>query len=140
MHGPDIGRFHDLVQPSPVCAQAASARAAVRALLDGDVLALQELTHPDVVHRGAGPGEPAGWAGIRELAMTACATIPEASVELVCSEGDTTVCRVHASVGRPGCGTAEARDALVVLRFRDGRVSEVWSSSDLTAPAAVVAA
>ena len=111
----------------------------VQALLDGDVLALQRLTHSDVVHRGARPGQPIGWAGLRELALTACATLPDARVELVCSEGDTAVCRVQASVGRPGWATAETLSALVVLRFRDGRVCELWSSSDLTAPAVVAA-
>lgn len=136
MHGPDIGRFHDLVQPSPVCAQAASARAAVRALLSGDVLALQDLVHPDVVHHG---GESAGWAGVRELALTACATIPDSSVELVCSEGDTAVCRVLASVGRVGWGDVLHRTALVVLRFQDDRVSELWFPADLMSPEYAVA-
>lgn len=140
MPGRRGGRFHVLVQHRPSWAQAATARAVVQALLGGDVLALQRLTHPDVVHRGARPGQPAGWAGLRELALTSCANIPDATVELVCSEGDTAVCRVHASVGRPGWGTAVARHALVVLRFRDGRVGELWSSSDLTATAPVVAA
>ena len=140
MRESDLPRFHVTVHHRPAWAQAVTAPAVVQALLGGDVLALQQLTHPDVVHRGARPGEPAGWAGLRELALTACATIPDATVSLVCSEGDTAVCRVHASVGRPGWGTAEARQALVVLRFRDGRVSEIWSSSDLTAPPAVAAA
>jgi hypothetical protein len=39
---------------------------------------------------------------------------------------------VHASVGRPGWGDAVVHSALVVLRFRDGLVCEIWSSSDLT--------
>jgi hypothetical protein len=136
MHRPDTGRFHDLVQPSPATAQAATARAAVRALLGGDVLGLQELVHPDVVHHG---GESAGWAGVRELALTACATIPESCVELVCSEGDTAVCRVLASVGRVGWGDVLHRTALVVLRFQDDLVSELWFPADFTSPEYAVA-
>lgn len=121
-----------MVQLRPARAQAVTAPAVVQAILGGDVLALQRLTHPDVVNRSARPDEPTGWAGLRELALTACAVIPDATVELVGSHGDTAVCLVHASVGRPGWGDTVVHSALVVLRFRDGLVSEIWSSSDLT--------
>ena len=43
--------------------QAALAEAVVRALAEGDVLALQPLVAPDVVDHSAQPGQPAGWPG-----------------------------------------------------------------------------
>jgi hypothetical protein len=118
---------HQLLVPAPE----ATAPVVVRALLDGDVLALQRLTHQDVVHRGAQPEQPPGWAGLREVALTACATLPGASVELVATSGDTAVCRVTALLGRPGWASDATVSALVVLRFRDGLVAELWFSSDL---------
>jgi predicted ester cyclase len=121
--------------------QATTAPAVVHALLAGDVLTLQRLTHSDVVDRNAGAELPTGWAALRERALTVCAALPESppAVELVCSEGDTAVCRVRTTGSRRGAPEAAevpTVTVLFVLRFRDGRVSEVWSSSDLTPAAA----
>lgn len=116
--------------------QASRASAAVRALLSGDVLTLQRLTCPDVVDGNSTTEQPAGWAGLRERALTVCADLPEGvGVELLCSEGDTAVCRVRSPGRRRGCPEVVAAGevtVLFVLRFRDGLVAELWSSSDLT--------
>jgi predicted ester cyclase len=118
--------------------QASTAVAVVRALLTGDVLALQDLTHPDVVDHNSAGEQPSGWTALRERALTVCAALPEGvTVELVMSEGDTAVCRVRAPGYRRGTpqaadGSTELVTVLFVLRFRDGRTGEIWSSSDLS--------
>jgi predicted ester cyclase len=125
--------------------QASTATAVVQALLSGDVLTLQRLTHADVVDGNGGRGQPTGWAGLRERALTECASLPEGiTVELVCSEGDAAVCRVRIPGTRRGfpesVSPGDRVTVLFVLRFRDGLVGELWSSSDLSPFRAVVAA
>lgn len=123
--------------------QASTATTVVEAFLSGDVLVLQRLTQPDVVDGNSGWEQPTGWPGLRERAFTVCADLPEdITVELVCSEGDMAVCRVSAAGNRRGFPESadERVTALFVLRFRDGRVCELWSSSDLSSLPSFVAA
>lgn len=125
--------------------QASTATSVVQALLSGDVFTLQRLTHPDVVDRNSGSDQPSGWTGLRERALTVCATLPEGVVvELVCSEGDTAVCRVLSPGHRRGfpepASPTDRVTVLFVLRFRDGVVTELWSSSDLGPLLSLVAA
>ena len=125
--------------------QGAAAVTVVQALLAGDVLTLQRLTHHDVVDRNCSDEHPTGWRALRERALVVCATLPEGvAVELLCSEGDTAVCRVRSPRHRRGePGPARPGDAvpvLFVLRFRSGLVGELWSSSDLAPVAVLVAA
>lgn len=124
--------------------QGSAATAVVQALLSGDVFTLARLTASDVVDRNSGSEHPTGWTALRERALVVCATLPEGVVlELVCSEGDTAVCRVRAPSRRRGAPEPVLADehvtVLFVLRFRDGLVAELWSSSDL-APLPDVAA
>lgn len=125
--------------------QASTATAVVQALLSGDVLTLQRLTHPDVVDGNGGRGQPTGWAGLRERALIECASVPEGViVELVCSEGEAAVCRVRIPGNRRGSPESvppkDRVNVLFVLRFRDGLVGELWSSSDLSSFRVVLAA
>jgi predicted ester cyclase len=125
--------------------QASAATAVVQALLAGDVLTLQGLTHPDVVDHNSADEQLSGYAALRERALTVCAALPEGvTVELVLSEGDSAVCRVRAPGHRRGApqsalNALEPVTVLFMLRFREGRVAELWSSSDLS-PLFVVAA
>lgn len=117
--------------------QASAATTVVQSLLSGDVMTLQQLTHPDVVDRNSGGEEPTGWPGLRERALTLCAALPDdVTVELVCSEGDTAVCRVRLPGHRRGfpesTSPGDRVTVLFLLRFRDGLVSELWASSDLS--------
>jgi predicted ester cyclase len=117
---------------------AAAGEAVVHALVGGDVLALQAMVHPDVVDHSAVPGQPEGWAGLRERAMTLCASVPDsdAPVEVLCVDGDTAMCRVRLTgIPRTGPGASPA-DLMVVfvLRFQDGLLREIWTSSDLRLP------
>ena len=108
--------------------QASAATAVVQALLGGDVLALQYLTHPDVVDHNSADEQPSGWAALRERALTVCAALPEGvTVELVVSEGDSAVCRVRAPGHRRGApqsahGAMDPVTVLFMLQFREGRV------------------
>jgi len=125
--------------------QASVATAVVRALLAGDVLTLERLTHADVVDGNNSSGAPTGWAGLRERALTVCGALPEGvTVELVCSEGDTAICRVRTPGHRRGFPESASPDDLVTvlfaLHFRNGLVSELWSSSDFASLLAAVAA
>ena len=54
---PGAGVEDGLMSPSAV-----RSAQVVRALVAGDVLALQSLVHPDVVDHSAAPGQPDGWA------------------------------------------------------------------------------
>ena len=73
------------------------AEAVVRALVAGDVLTLQRMVHPDVLDHSAQPGQPAGWPGVRERAMTLCAAMPESevSVDVLSASGDTVLARAE---------------------------------------------
>jgi len=118
--------------------QAALAEAVVRALAEGDVLALQPLVASDVVDHSALPGQPAGWPGIRELAMTMCAAMPECdvTVDVLTTAGDTVLARAELTSVRLGAtpGAAPTTTSLIVvlvLRFVDDLLSDMWTSSDL---------
>jgi len=108
----------------------------VRALITGDVLALQSLVHPDVVDHSAAPGQPAGWAGLRERAMTICASVHDAAapVEVLSVDGDTSTCRVELfGAPRNGSGPGPRGPVMVfVLRFEGDLLVELWTSSDVT--------
>jgi len=119
--------------------QAALAEAVVRALAEGDVLALQPLVAPDVVDHSAQPGQPAGWPGIRELAMTMCAAMPgsDVTVDVLTTAGDTVLARAELTTVSLGStpGTTPATNSLIVvlvLRFVNDLLSDLWTSSDLS--------
>lgn len=139
-------RLHRTVQPQVgTWSQGSAATTVVQALLSGDVFTLARLTSPDVVDRNSGSEHPTGWTALRERALIVCATLPEGVVvELVCSEGDTAVCRVRTPAHRRGspepASPGDHVTVLFVLRFRDGVVAELWSSSDLAPPLALSAA
>ena len=117
----------------------ARGQAVVRALVTGDVLRLQPLVHADVVDHSASADQPAGWAGLRERAMALCAAYPEpqVEVEVLCVDGDTDMCRVQLpgiARGAAGLDPAGALILVFVLRFRDGLLAEMWTSTDVTLP------
>ena len=117
---------------------AAAGVAVSRALVAGDVLALQAMVHPDLVDHSAVPGQPEGWAGLRERAMTLCAAVPdtEVPVEVLCVDGDTVMCRVR-TTGPPRTGPGVSPAGLIVvlvLRFQDKLLREIWTSSDVRLP------
>ena len=118
--------------------QAALAEAVVRALAEGDVLALQQLVAPDVVDHSAQPGQPDGWPGIRELAMTLCAAMPgcDVSVDVLSTAGDTVLARAELTAVCVGptpsaAPTTTSLIVVLVLRFVDDLLSDMWTSSDL---------
>jgi predicted ester cyclase len=118
--------------------QAALAEAVVRALAEGDVLALQPLVSSKVVDHSAPQGQPAGWPGVRERAMTLCAAMPgsDVSVDVLTAAGDTVLARAELTAVRLGAtpGAAPTTTSLIVvlvLRFVDDLLTEMWTSSDL---------
>jgi hypothetical protein len=112
------------------------AETVVRALVAGDILTLQRLVSPDVVDHSAQPGQPAGWAGVRERAMTLCAATPESeiSVDVLSAVGDTVLARaelVAAHREQSAVPTPHRLTVALVLRFADDLLIEMWTSADL---------
>ena len=112
------------------------AEAVVRALVAGDVLTLQRMVHPDVLDHSAQPGQPAGWSGVRERAMTLCAAMPESevSVDVLSASGDTVLARAELVALRRDLTATTAPSRLtvaLVLRFADDLLIEMWTSADL---------
>jgi predicted ester cyclase len=113
------------------------AEAVVRALVAGDVLTLQRMVSPDVLDHSAQPGQPPGWPGVRERAMTLCAAMPESevSVDVLSAAGDTVLARAElVALRRDLTATATAPSRLtvaLVLRFVDDLLVEMWTSADL---------
>lgn len=114
------------------------AESVVRALVSGDVLTLQRLVAPGVVDHSARPGQPHGWAGVRERAMTLCAAMPESdvTVDVLSTAGDTVLARAEVLAVRrdvpAGVATTPTRLLVaLVLRFADDLLVEMWTSADL---------
>ena len=113
------------------------AEAVVRAMVAGDVLALQRMVSPDVLDHSAQPGQPPGWPGVRERAMTLCAAMPESevSVDVLSASGDTVLARAELVALRrdlSAAATAPTRlTVALVLRFTDDLLVEMWTSADL---------
>jgi predicted ester cyclase len=134
---PAAGVENVLMSPSAV-----RSAQVVRALVAGDVLSLQPLVHPEVIDHSAGPGQPEGWAGLRERAMTMCAAVHDsaAPVEVLCVDGDTAMCRVQL-VGVPRRGSLLPQPGslvlVFVLRFAGDLLRELWTSTDVRLPADV---
>ena len=122
---------------TPHRAQAALAEAVVRALAAGDVLALQRLVSPSVIDHSSRPGQPAGFSGVRERAMTLCAQMPDSDVvvDVLASDQDTVLARAGLTAVRrpaaPGADPTTARATVVlVLRFAGELLTELWTTSD----------
>jgi len=118
--------------------QAALAEAVVRTLAEGDVLALQPLVSPAVVDHSAQPGQPVGWPGVRERAMTLCAAMPgsDVNVDVLTTAGNTVLARAEMTalhLGATPGATPTTTNLIVVLvmRFVDDLLTEMWISSDL---------
>ena len=113
------------------------AESVVRALVAGDVLTLQRLVDPHVVDHSAQPGQPAGWPGVRERAMTLCAAMPESevTVDVLSTTGDTVLARAElVALRRDGvvvAGTPTRLTVALVLRFAHDLLVEMWTSADL---------
>lgn len=114
------------------------AESVVRALVSGDVLTLQRLVAADVVDHSGRPGQPRGWAGVRERAMTLCAAMPESdvTVDVLSAAGDTVLARAEVLAVRrdvPAATTASPTRLIValVLRFAGDLLVEMWTSADL---------
>ena len=119
------------------------AESVVRALVAGDILALQRLVSPEVVDHSAQPGQPVGWAGVRERAMTLCTAMPESeiSVDVLSTAGDTVLARAELTAVRREPAAAPSPHRLtvaLVLRFADDLLVEMWTSADLVLDRAVV--
>ncbi len=113
------------------------AESVVRALVAGDVLTLQRLVAPSVVDHSAQPGQPEGWPGVRERAMTLCAAMPESevAVDVLSTTGDTVLARAElVALRRDGVfpvGGATRLTVALVLKFADDQLVEMWTSADL---------
>jgi steroid delta-isomerase-like uncharacterized protein len=101
----------------------------------GDVTAVAEITHPDVVDHSARPGEPKGVEGFQQTIRWLNRAFSDLRFDVhhVVGEGDTVV--VHCTLtgrhtgdlmGIPPTNRSVAVPMVHILRFRDGRVAENW--------------
>lgn len=118
--------------------RAGRAEAVVRALAEGDVLGLQHLVSPSVVDHSAQPGQPTGWPGVRERAMTLCAAMPgsDVRVDVLSAAGDTVLARAELTAVRLGATpgavvTTTSLIVVLVLHFVDDLLTDMWTSSGL---------
>ena len=113
--------------------------AAVAAWNKGDGEAYLKVYDPSVRHHGLGP-EPFDQADNRAFYEGLWAAFPgcQLTIDDTIAEGDQLAVRFHLSgehhgefMGVPPTGRAFVLNGQTVLRFRDGRVVERWTTSDL---------
>ena len=104
-----------------------------------DVEGLRAITAEDAVARGARPGQPAGFEGIKQTMFWLASVFADQRWEIheVLGEGDTVVvhCTHHGRhvgdlMGIPPTGRVVAYEYVHFLRFRDGKAVEHWSVRD----------
>jgi predicted ester cyclase len=104
-----------------------------------DVEGLRAITAEDAVARGARPGQPAGFEGIKQTMFWLATVFADQRWEIheVIGEGDTVVvhCTHHGRhvgdlMGIPPTGRVVAYEYVHFLRFRDGKAIEHWSVRD----------
>ena len=104
-----------------------------------DVDALRAVVSDEVVARGARPGEPAGFEGVKGTMLWLARVFADQRWEIhtVVGEGDTVVvhCTHHGRhvgdlMGIAPTNREVAYQYVHFLRFRDGRAIEHWSVRD----------
>ena len=104
-----------------------------------DVEGLRAVTAEDAVHRGARPGEPVGFEGVKRTMFWLATVFADQRWEIheVIGEGDTVVvhCTHHGRhvgdlMGLPPTGREVAYGYVHFLRFRNGRAVEHWGLRD----------
>lgn len=104
-----------------------------------DVEGLRAVTAEDAVARGARPGEPAGFEGVKKTMFWLATVFADQRWEIheVIGEGDTVVvhCTHHGRhvgdlMGLPPTGREVAYEYVHFLRFLDGKAVEHWSLRD----------
>jgi steroid delta-isomerase-like uncharacterized protein len=117
----------------------AALEAAVAAWNNGDGEAYLKVYDPSIRHHGVGP-EPVDHAGNRTFYESLWAAFPGSRIVIddTLAEGDHLAARFRLTgehrgdfMGVPGTGRAFVLNGLTILRFRDGRVVERWTTADL---------
>jgi predicted ester cyclase len=106
---------------------------------NGDVAALAQVVHPEVVNHEAPPGAPQGLDGMTQAMLRLKGAFSERRYELhqVIGEGDTVViyCTFHARhtgefLGLPPTNRPFAVRQVHIVRFQDGKGIEHWAVRD----------
>jgi steroid delta-isomerase-like uncharacterized protein len=106
---------------------------------EGDMAAADAYYAPDVVLHDAPPGTPPGIEGVKQGIVAFRAALPDLHIEMddVIAEGDKVVCRytirgTHKGelMGIPASGKRVALEGIVIVRFQDGKLAEIWGVSD----------
>lgn len=112
----------------------------LQAYADGEVDVLDQTHSPDFVEHSPLPDQACGLAGLRERAMVLSAAFYDSSVEtnVLVDAHDTVVlqarCRgVHKGdfYGFPPTGNQVEAVGICVFKFRDGLITESWSSFEI---------
>ena len=113
--------------------------AAIAAWNRGDEETYLKLYDPSVRHHGVGP-EPVDQAGNRAFYESVWAAFPGSQITIddTVAEGDQLAVRFRLTgehqgefMGVPPTGRAFVLNGQTVVRFRDGRVVERWTTSDI---------
>jgi steroid delta-isomerase-like uncharacterized protein len=108
-------------------------------LSGGDLDQIDELMDPDVVHHAAVPGQSPGRAGMREVSEMLRTAFPDFAIVLhdVIAKDDRVAARMTVSgthrgdLGElPATGRRVEFEELVITRFRDGKLAELWPMPD----------
>jgi steroid delta-isomerase-like uncharacterized protein len=106
---------------------------------EGDMSAADGYYAPDVVLHGAPPDFPPGIEGIKQGVAMYRAALPDLHMTMddVIVEGDKVVCRytmrgTHKGelLGISASGKQVAMEGIVIVRFQDGKLAEIWGVSD----------
>jgi predicted ester cyclase len=98
-----------------------------------------ELYDPSIAHHGVGP-EPLDQAGDRGFYEMVWAAFPgsQLTIDDTLADGDKLALRFHLAgehkgefMGVPATGRPVVMNGHTILSFRDGRVVERWTTSDL---------
>ena len=117
----------------------AALETAIAAWNAGDRETYLEIYDPAVRHHGVGP-EPVDDAGNRAFYEILWSAFPGSRlvVDDVLADGDRLALRFRLTgehrgefMGVPATGRAFVLDGQTIMRFRDGRVVERWTTSDL---------
>jgi steroid delta-isomerase-like uncharacterized protein len=106
---------------------------------NGDLAVIDDVFDPAVVLHSPFPGLPAGAEGLRQGVELLRAAFPDFTVteDDSIAEGDKVVARCTVSgthegefLGAPASGKSFSSQEIMIARFRDGLVVELWSVVD----------
>lgn len=101
---------------------------------------VDELVDPEIVHHSAFPGQRPGLDGIKESIRTIHLALSDYSVTVndIVAEDDKVAgrCTINGThlgelLGMAPTGKSFSMEEMMIVRFRNGRIIELWSIQDM---------